>query len=142
MAAAHEAARARGSRGDRTGARLRAAPWLSRRRGGGDPRVRRVNRRTIVLLSLAAFASAASMRVTDAMLPRLAGRFEVGLAQAAQGITVFAIAYGVMQMAFGPLGDRFGKLRVISLAAAGASVATLACYLADNDHAFVWARLF
>ena len=37
----------------------------------------------IVLLSLAAFASAASMRVTDAMLPRLSAQFHVGLAQAA-----------------------------------------------------------
>ena len=53
---------------------------------------------TIVLLSLAAFASAASMRVTDAMLPRLASQFHVGLAQAASVITVFAVAYGLMRM--------------------------------------------
>ena len=100
-----------------------------------------MKRGTIVLLALAAFASAASMRVTDAMLPRLAERFEVGLAQAAHGITVFAVAYGAMQMAFGPLGDRFGKLRVIGLAAIAASMATLACFLAPGYGSFVAARL-
>jgi predicted MFS family arabinose efflux permease len=100
-----------------------------------------LNRATIVMLSLAAFASAASMRVTDAMLPRLAERFDVGLAQAAHGITVFAIAYGVTQMAFGPLGDRFGKLRVIALAAMAASLATLGCLAAPGYGTFVAARL-
>ena len=95
---------------------------------------------TIVLLALAAFASAASMRITDAMLPRMAERFDVGLAQAAHGITVFAIAYGAAQMAFGPLGDRFGKLRVIGLASFAASLATLACFLAPGYLFFVAAR--
>jgi len=96
---------------------------------------------TIFLLSLAAFASAASMRVTDAMLPRLATQFGVGLAQAATVITVFAVAYGALQVAFGPLGDRFGKLRVISLACIGAAASTLACLLAPGYSTFVAARL-
>jgi predicted MFS family arabinose efflux permease len=94
----------------------------------------------IVLLSLAAFASAASMRVTDAMLPRLSAQFNVGLAQAASVITVFSVAYGVMQVAFGPLGDRFGKLRVISLAAIGASAATLLCLFAPTFESFLVGR--
>jgi len=96
---------------------------------------------TIVLLSLAAFASAASMRVTDAMLPRLASQFHVGLAQAASVITVFAVAYGLMQVLFGPLGDRFGKLRVIALAGIGASAATFLCFFAPSYDAFIAGRL-
>src|SRR5436190_15795731 len=100
-----------------------------------------VPRREILLLSLLSFASAASMRVVDAMLPRLGSEFGVGLSQAALAITVFSVAYGVAQVAFGPLGDRFGKLRVIALAALGASVATLGCVLAPGQHGFVAARL-
>src|SRR3954464_5398463 len=121
----------------RTGVVTRRRP-----RGRSEPRAGpSLNRGTIVLLALAAFASAASMRITDAMLPRLAERFDVGLAQAAHGITVFAVAYGVMQMVFGPLGDRFGKLRVIALAALAAAIATVACYLAPGYGTFVAARL-
>ena len=46
----------------------------------------------IVALSLAALASGASLRVTDAMLPRLAAEFSVSLGAASQVVTVFAIA--------------------------------------------------
>ncbi len=95
----------------------------------------------IVLLSLASFASAASMRVTDPMLARLGTEFQVGLAQAATVITVFSVAYGVMQMAFGPLGDRFGKLRVIGMAAIGAAAATVGCVMASGFESFVAGRL-
>ena len=81
------------------------------------------------------------MRVTDAMLSRLGGEFQVGLAQAASAITVFSVAYGVMQLVFGPLGDRIGKLRVIGLAAIGAASASLACAWVTGFEAFVAARL-
>lgn len=80
------------------------------------------SRQVILLLALAGFASMASMRVTDAMMPALAGVFDRPVADVAQNITVFAIAYGVMQLCYGPLGDRHGTLRVIALA-------TLACAL-------------
>lgn len=80
------------------------------------------NTRVILLLALAGFASMASMRITDAMLPALSQAFERPVADVAQNITVFAIAYGLMQLCYGPLGDRFGTLRVIGLA-------TLACAL-------------
>jgi len=99
-------------------------------------------RREIVLLSLASFASAASMRVTDAMLPRMGSEFGMGLSQASFAITAFAVAYGLTQLGFGPLGDRFGKLRVIALATLGASVATLACVLGPGYAGLVTARFF
>jgi predicted MFS family arabinose efflux permease len=101
-----------------------------------------IPRREILLLSLAAFASAGSMRLIDAMLPRIGAEFQVGLSQAALAITVFSVAYGVTQVAFGPLGDRFGKLRVIALASLGAAVATAACVVAPGYWGFVAARLF
>jgi predicted MFS family arabinose efflux permease len=97
-------------------------------------------RLTIVLLSLAAFASAASMRVTDALLPRLSSEFGVGLAQVASVITVFAVAYGAMQILFGPLGDRYGKLRVIGLAGVGAAASTSICFLAPGFETFLVGR--
>jgi predicted MFS family arabinose efflux permease len=98
-------------------------------------------RLSIFLLSLAAFASAASLRVTDALLPRIATDFSVGIAKAAYVVTGFAVAYAVMQMLFGPLGDRFGKLRVIAYACAAAALASVACVLAPGFAAFVAARV-
>jgi predicted MFS family arabinose efflux permease len=96
---------------------------------------------TIFLLSLAAFASAASMRVTDALLPRLASDFGIGIAHASAVVTGFSVSYGVMQVLFGPLGDRYGKLRVIGTASAAAALATFACFLAPNFHGLVAGRV-
>lgn len=92
-------------------------------------------------LSLAAFGSAFAMRLTDPLLPRLAHEFSVSLAQAAQVVTVFAMAYGLSQLLFGPLGDRFGKFRVIGWATMACALASLACALAPGYRELVGARL-
>ena len=84
----------------------------------------------MVCLSVAAFASAVSLRASDALLPRLAQEFAVSLGTASQVISVFAIAYGVAQLLFGPLGDRFGKYRVIAWACAVCTVTAVLCGLA------------
>ena len=96
--------------------------------------------RIILLLALVAFGSAMSMRVMDAAIPQLAIDFGVGIRDAANVVTVFAIAYGCLQIVFGPAGDRFGKLRVILCACAGASLASTACALAPTFTVLLAAR--
>jgi len=95
---------------------------------------------TIVLLSLAAFASAASIRVTDALLFRVSSEYGVGLASASNVVTVFAVLYGLLQLVMGPLGDRHGKLRVIAAACGAAAVASLACAAAPTYATLLLAR--
>jgi len=94
----------------------------------------------IVALSVAAFGAAASTRVTDPMLPVLARDFGVGIAAAANAVTVFTCAYGVLQLAYGPVADRVGKYRVIAWACAASAVTALACALAPNFALLVVAR--
>lgn len=96
---------------------------------------------TIVALSLAALASGVSMRLADALLPRLAAEFQVSLGRASMVITVFAVAYGLAQAVFGPLGDRFGKLRVITGACLASAGAALGCALAPGYGALLAGRL-
>ena len=83
-------------------------------------------------MSLAAFGAAASARVTDPMLPVLATTYGVGLGTAANVVTTFTAAYGVLQMVFGPIGDRYGKYRVIAWACATSAATALACALAPT----------
>jgi MFS family permease len=92
----------------------------------------RSTRRVIGLMTAGAFASSAAMRVCDPMLPRLAEEFSVGLPVVANVGTAFAATYGLLQLLIGPLGDRFGKFRVIRLAIALAALASLACALAPD----------
>lgn len=96
--------------------------------------------KTIALLSLAAFASAASMRVLDALLFRISSEYGVGLASASNAVTVFAVLYGLLQLVMGPLGDRHGKLRVIAAACGAAAVSSLACAAAPSYATLLVAR--
>lgn len=98
--------------------------------------------KVILLLSLVAFGSASSMRVMDAAIPRLSSDFHVGLRHAANVVTVFAVAYGCLQIVFGPAGDRFGKLRVILFACCCAAFASAACALAPTFGVLLLARAF
>jgi predicted MFS family arabinose efflux permease len=91
------------------------------------------DRRMLALLSLACFAAMTSMRVCDALLPALAAEFAVTTGQAASVVSAFAVAYGVSQLFFGPMGDRFGKFKVVSFAVlactAGSALAAAATSL-------------
>lgn len=98
-------------------------------------------RGTIACLSLAAFAAGVSMRVNDALLPELAADFGVSIGQAAQVIGVFAIAYGLAQLFFGPVGDRFGKYRVIAWASLACAGTALLCALAPGFDTLRVARM-
>jgi MFS transporter, YNFM family, putative membrane transport protein len=72
--------------------------------------------RPIVLLSAASFASVATMRVADPLLPQVAREFGVSAGEASIIATAFALAYGFCQLVYGVLGDRFGKYRLVALA--------------------------
>ena len=94
----------------------------------------------IVALSIAAFGVAASARVTDPLLPVLARDFGVGIGTAVSVVTVFTVAYGLFQLGYGPIADRFGKYRVIAWACAASAVTALACALAPTIWLLVFAR--
>lgn len=96
--------------------------------------------REVLLLSLAAFASAVALRVCDPMLPALARSFDTSAARAAMVVTATSVAYGVCQLMFGPLGDRFGKFRVIAWACLASTVGALACAASPSLEALSLAR--
>ena len=77
-------------------------------------------------------------RVCDPMLPELSRFFEAPLSDVSKVISFFAITYGLMQLFYGPVGDRFGKFRVVMLACVGCSVgAVLSALSSDLDYLVV-----
>jgi predicted MFS family arabinose efflux permease len=95
----------------------------------------------VPLLSLAAFGSAISARVTDPMLPNLASEFSISLGSASHVITSFAIAYGLAQLFFGPLGDRYGKYLVVAWASIACGITSVLCAVAPEFWLLITARL-
>jgi len=79
----------------------------------------------IVLLSVAAFASAANMRVLDPLLVQLGHEFHVTVGAASIASTVFLFANGVFVLVHGPFGDRYGKMPVVAIACVAAAVCCL-----------------
>lgn len=71
--------------------------------------------RIVVLLSAAGFASAANMRVTEPLLPLLAEAFATTPGVASVVVSAFTIGYGFFQLAWGAVGDRLGKLRLVAV---------------------------
>lgn len=96
--------------------------------------------RAVLLLSLAAFASAAALRAADPLLPLIAGEFDTTPGGAAAVITGFAVAYGLLQLVNGPLADRIGKYRMVYLITAVSAAGNLACALAPSLALLVAAR--
>ncbi|HZH57086.1 MFS transporter [Yanghanlia caeni] len=93
------------------------------------------------LLGACCFASMASLRACDTLLPALAAEFSVTLGQAARVILVFGVAYGIFQLVFGPLGDRFGKARVIALCALAGVIGNGMAFLSPDLDWLVAARI-
>jgi len=86
----------------------------------------------IALLSLAAFASAANMRVTDPLLVQLAAEFGTTVGGASIVATAFLFANGVFVLVHGPFGDRYGKMPVVAIACIGAAACCMLSALAGS----------
>lgn len=96
--------------------------------------------RAVLLLSLAAFASAAALRGSDPLLPLIAGSFDTTPGSAAAVITGFALAYGLLQLVSGPTAERIGKYRTICWVTAISAAGNLLCALAPSLPLLVAAR--
>ncbi len=83
----------------------------------------------------------ALQRICDPMLPELSRVFDAPISEVSQVISLFALTYGLMQLFYGPVGDRFGKYRVVMLAAIGCSVGSTLSALSANLEVLVASRI-
>lgn len=77
---------------------------------------RQIPRRAITLLSLAAFAQQTLVRVTDSLLPQIASEFSTTVGAAAVVAAAYTLTHGSVQLVVGPIGDRLGKYRTVTIA--------------------------
>lgn len=76
------------------------------------------------------------------MLPKLADEFGASVSAASVVMTSYAFAYAASLLLQGPLGDRFGKLRVVTIGMALAGAASIACALSWDLGSLAAMRLF
>ena len=97
--------------------------------------------RAIALMSLAAFASGASLRISDSLLPQVALGFGASLGLASAIVTAYAVPYGSTQAFAGLIGDRLGKCQAVALACALSCLLVLLCASAQSVPQLALARL-
>lgn len=92
----------------------------------GSPRV------SLLLLGAAAFIAIADARVIDPLLHIIANEFEASVGATAIIVSAYTIPYGLFQLVYGPLGDRIGKVKVMTGAMAAFAIGTAGCAFVPN----------
>ena len=75
----------------------------------------RISLSPLVIFCLAALSAAMANRAMDPLIAEVAREFDVALATAAGVISIYALAYAFSQPILGPLGDYYGKGRMLRL---------------------------
>ena len=75
-------------------------------------------------------------------LPELARDLHTPTATAQLSLTAGLLGLGAGQLLFGPMSDKFGRLRPLTLSLALLFIASIGCALAQNIHQLLVARLF
>jgi len=84
------------------------------------------------ILAAAGFLSTAGARVVDPLLAVIAQDFKTSVPAVAVVVAAFTLSYGFCQLVLGPIGDSFGKLRVMRGALLGYALFTGCCGLAPS----------
>jgi predicted MFS family arabinose efflux permease len=93
-----------------------------------QPRTKHV----VFLLGLMGFWAMGDNYAASPMLVDIARDFGIDIGTAALSVAAYMLPFGLFTLLFGPLGDRYGKARVISIAAFGTAVFSCLGALAFN----------
>ncbi|HEX6289048.1 MAG TPA: MFS transporter [Herpetosiphonaceae bacterium] len=86
----------------------------------------------LLIIMAAIFMVSAEARVISPLLPAIAGEFVTPVARTGILITAYTLPYGVFQIVYGPLADRFSRQRVMGVALALFALGTFVSALAPD----------
>jgi len=86
----------------------------------------------LALLAAVGFLSALGARIVDPLLAVIARDFGTSVAAVSVVVAAFTLPYGLNQIILGPVGDRFGKLRVLLAALLGYALFMSSCAFAAD----------
>jgi len=89
-------------------------------------------RSLIVLLGLTGFIVMADNWVISPILPAISESLNIDISRAGLLITAYMLPFGIFQIIFGPLADRYGKKQVITFSVLAFTIATGMCALGSG----------
>ncbi len=84
------------------------------------------------LLVAAVFVVSLDSRVITPLLPAIAEDFNSPISRAGLIVTAYLLPYGLFQLIYGPVADRVGRVRVISVALGAFALGCILCALAPS----------
>lgn len=91
--------------------------------------------RALAVVSFIGFTASLFTRAIDPVVPQISGEFGIPAAEAALLATAFALPFAVMQPLLGPVGDYFGKTKLML---AGLILVVLATVAGAFAQSFLW----
>ncbi|UMZ74454.1 MFS transporter [Natranaerofaba carboxydovora] len=87
------------------------------------------HKKMLLILGIIAFFANGDNYAAAPLLPDIARDLDISISQAAFSVTAYMASFGLFTIIFGPLGDRFGKSKIINIAAFGTAIfSTLAAF--------------
>ncbi|CAN5599842.1 MFS transporter [soil metagenome] len=96
--------------------------------------------RTFWLLVAAIFTVAVNSQVMNPVLPAVAEDFDASIGRAGLAVTAYLLPYGFLQLLYGPMADRLGRVQVITVALGAATIGTALCALAPDLNSLILFR--
>jgi predicted MFS family arabinose efflux permease len=76
----------------------------------------------ILILGLMAFLANGDNYAAAPLIINISKELNISISTAAISVTAYMLSFGVFTLIFGPLSDRFGKVKIINIAAMGTSI--------------------
>ncbi len=96
--------------------------------------------KTLFILGIMAFLANGDNYAAAPLIIKIAEDLQLTISTAAVSVTAYMLAFGAFTLLFGPLSDRFGKVRIINIAAMGTAVFSMLGAFAFNLPSLVFFR--
>lgn len=98
------------------------------------------NNKVLLLLGLMGFLANGDVYSVAPLLINIARDLGIQTSTAALSITSYMIAFGIFTILIGPLGDRYGKPKVMIIASFGSAIFSCLAFFAPNIDLLIWLR--
>lgn len=96
--------------------------------------------RMILVLGLMAFLANGDNYAAAPLIIKISKDLNLSISVAAMSVTAYMLAFGIFTLIFGPLSDRYGKVKIINIAAFGTAIFSMLGALSFNLPSLIFFR--
>lgn len=98
------------------------------------------NNKLVLILGLMAFLANGDNYAAAPLILNISKDLDLSISTAALSVTAYMLTFGIFTLMFGPISDRFGKVKVINIAAIGTAIFSILGAFAFNLPSLIFFR--